>query len=204
MSDIDNYIINQIDKNEIRNIISKINVPISDDDNKWESSLNVNDYNRKPSSIDIKTNPYCNSFIIEPGEINEISRLRSSNNPAVLSYTTNTSSSMNSSHSIDSNNCLNVDNNYLKDRSSLFITRSISCVNERETSQTNLSPLASKTAMSLSKRQFSLFNLNYYQSRRITPLPIRSSSVFSASDELDVHAQACVRLVLHNNLINIM
>jgi hypothetical protein len=194
VTDIDNYILNKIDKNEIRNIISQMHVPTSDNnDDNFEPYFK--EYNRKPSSFDIKSNPYCNSFVIEPGEITEISRFRSSNNPAVLSYTTNTSS-MNSSHSIGSNNYLNADNNnkFLKDRSSLFLTRSISCVNQ--TSQTNLTPSTSKTAISLGKRQFSLFNLNYYQSRRVTPIPVKSSSVFSASDELDIHAQACIRLVL--------
>lgn len=194
VNDIDNYILSSMDKIEIRDIIRKISESKidddDDDDDDDDNDSESEEYNPKPSSIDIKTNPYCNS--IETLESNEISRFRNTNYPAVISYT-NTSSSINSTHSIDSNNCLNVDNNYLKAKHALLFTRSISCVEETTTTKTNLSISGSKATMNLSKRKFSLFNLNYYQSRRVTPLPFKSSSIFSASDELDIHANACYR-----------
>ena len=185
IEDLNRYLLRAIDQKEIKSVISRIQVPaIENEALKNDSDVQLDKY-QKPSSIAIKTNPYCYSkHEFESSDNINKSRLRSCNNPIGLSHT-NTSSSLNSTHSLNSSNC---SENHLKVIKNSFLTStSISCV--QETSQTNIS----RSTIGFGKR-YSLLNLN--PPKRIAPLSVKSSTssaFITITDELSMHANACHR-----------
>jgi hypothetical protein len=172
VNDINDYILKTIDKNEIKAIISQVNIPTS---SYSIASNEQQDCSEKPSSYTIKSNPYCYA---NGSEL----RINNENNLAVSSNVSCTyGSSMQSSHSFNSSlsSCKTLETN-LKAKKSLDYDDSNSLFNGM--TRTNLS----------SKRNYSLFNFN--SARRVTPVSTTKS--LTSIGELGRSANLCQRLVI--------